>query len=670
MKKIIHLLLLLASGQSVYSSTPSPELRARMETLENSNNQHQTSSPTIYLDENSDENSSAVKASTNLSASSATIKEQDNLEKLIYVGYKDEKDEPLAFTPQAIKLCPFLKAQHKLDPAAGTSKNPLLITKELLSGFLLEDLNNFLNIIISANGNSSKIQKTLRQNLESQSKEKIIDICKAASYLAIDPLKNACIELMQEYASKNFNDKKFITDLKTLDPIAQKLITPKIIYAHPDSYSIIAKSLPRAIQDLNTYGNNAIWSFDGQQLAIAKAEFLHILNPKNGAVIRTMKGHTRDITSITWSPDGTRLASSSLDRTVRIWNAQTGSQTHKLTGHTRRIFTVKWSPDNTRLASASLDKTIRIWDAKTGAQMGTPLIGSDWANLISWSPDGIKLASFSGKNILIWDAQLCELIQNITAHDRWITSMNWSPDGTKLASSSEDKTIRIWNAQSGNLVKNIQHPDRFATSANWSPDGTKLASSSKNRKIYLWNAQTGALINTLFGHTTWVDSAIWSPDGTKLASCSTDGTRLWNAQTRLWNAQTGMQIGEPLTAHTNSINSLMTWSPNGTRLVSSSLDKNICVWNLENLLAKEKKLSAMTIEQTELFMEIASSLFPIILTAEQKKIFDSLSLELQKILQDKIVQLKQQKQTLIKRVAIATGIVAGGVFAWKCLSKK
>jgi hypothetical protein len=71
------------------------------------------------------------------------------------------------------------------------------------------------------------------------------------------------------------------------------------------------------------------------------------------------------------SADGTRLASGSGDRTVRLWDAATGAPLQTLEGHTGPVGLVAFSADGTRLASASDDGTVRLWDAATGAPLQT-----------------------------------------------------------------------------------------------------------------------------------------------------------------------------------------------------------------------------------------------------------------------------------------------------------
>jgi WD40 repeat protein len=86
------------------------------------------------------------------------------------------------------------------------------------------------------------------------------------------------------------------------------------------------------------------------------------------------------------------------DKTIRIWDARTGEEVMKpLEGHTRRITSVGFSPDGTHIVSGSWDNTIRIWDARTGEEVMKPLKGhTDDVTSVGFSPDGTHIVSGSG----------------------------------------------------------------------------------------------------------------------------------------------------------------------------------------------------------------------------------------------------------------------------------
>jgi len=76
----------------------------------------------------------------------------------------------------------------------------------------------------------------------------------------------------------------------------------------------------------------------------------------------TLKGHLGSFESVSFSPDGKRIVSGSLDNTVKVWDAQTGQETLTLSGHSSYVLSVSFSPDGKRIVSGSGDKTVKVCD--------------------------------------------------------------------------------------------------------------------------------------------------------------------------------------------------------------------------------------------------------------------------------------------------------------------
>ena len=318
-----------------------------------------------------------------------------------------------------------------------------------------------------------------------------------------------------------------------------------------------------------------VWSIsfspDGNTLASGSWDnAIHLWNAVTGAHIRTLTGHTGGVNSVSFNPDGRTLASGSYDDTVRLWDTATGQHLKTLIGHTENVWSVSFSPDGRTLASGSWDDTVRLWDAVTGAHILTLTGHTGGVNSVSFSPDGRTLASGSWNEIRLWDAVTGVHIRTLTEHTEDVWSVSFSPDGGTLVGGSWDDTIHLWNVNTGVHIRTLTEYTVGGRSVSFSPDGRTLASGSWN-EIRLWDAVTGVHIRTLTEHTVGGNSVSFSPDGRTLASGS------WDDTVRLWDAVTGAHI-LTLTGHAGGVSSV-SFSPDGLTLASGSRDDTIRLWD-------------------------------------------------------------------------------------------
>src|SRR5437763_10554703 len=89
--------------------------------------------------------------------------------------------------------------------------------------------------------------------------------------------------------------------------------------------------------------------------------------------LTVLRGHTRSVYAVAFSPDGTRIATAGGDgdATVKIWDSQTAVLLISMSGHDRGVYNLAFSPDGRQLASAGHDETAVIWDVATGKAIRT-----------------------------------------------------------------------------------------------------------------------------------------------------------------------------------------------------------------------------------------------------------------------------------------------------------
>ena len=148
---------------------------------------------------------------------------------------------------------------------------------------------------------------------------------------------------------------------------------------------------------------NLSWSPDAEYIAVDQAEGVTLIDPFTGEVIQTLKGtDTYLASSPVWSPDGKKLAMADYTD-ILVWDVDQSTRLHSLRGHTKQIDTLAWSPDGSLIASGSYDETIRLWDPTTGRSLAVFREPKKPIYAISFSPDGSLLVGGSSYGqLLIW----------------------------------------------------------------------------------------------------------------------------------------------------------------------------------------------------------------------------------------------------------------------------
>ena len=105
----------------------------------------------------------------------------------------------------------------------------------------------------------------------------------------------------------------------------------------------------------------------------------------------SLKGHTKAVICVAYSPDGKALASGCADKTIKLWDAKAGKERATLKGHTDMVWSVAFSLDGKTLASGSTDKTVKLWDVKTAKEQTTLTGHTAGVSSVAFSTDGKSL---------------------------------------------------------------------------------------------------------------------------------------------------------------------------------------------------------------------------------------------------------------------------------------
>jgi WD40 repeat protein len=306
------------------------------------------------------------------------------------------------------------------------------------------------------------------------------------------------------------------------------------------------------------------WGFspDGQRILTASANgTVSLWRVADGALLRTLEGHTDVVESAEFSPDGQRILTASRDETARLWDLS-GKRLATLHG---RIGV--FSADGQRILTASFDGTARLWYTNS-TELSTLRGHMGAVTSAEFSPDGQHILTASYDNTArLWDLSGTPLA-TLQGHTNDVTSALFSPNGERILTTSDDHTARLWD-MSGQPLATLQGHTDAVMSAMFSPDGAHILTTSKDRTARLWD-RSGNLLATLQGHTSSVVSAVFSPNGQRILTGSVDKTaRLWDLSGRLLAILQG---------HTEAVTSAE-FSPDGQRMLTASFDKTARLWD-------------------------------------------------------------------------------------------
>ncbi len=271
---------------------------------------------------------------------------------------------------------------------------------------------------------------------------------------------------------------------------------------------------------------------DGRLFATVGADAVRIWK-RDGTLLRALPGHRDVVRRVDWSPDGTRIATAGVDRTVRVWRVTDGAQLLEI-ALPAPANTVRWSSDGARLLVGMEAARATLRDAATGAEIAAIELPDGESLEIRLSPDReravIVSAAKTAPIISVHDGKpLFEV-----SHATHILGATWSPDGSTLVTGAADGNVRTWS-KDGTLRTSIQTAGNAVVGLAVSPDNRILATGGEDGIVRLWDLATGRLLATLDQEQAMAFTVFhlaWRADGKQISIVGAGtAVRLWDVGT-------------------------------------------------------------------------------------------------------------------------------------------
>ncbi len=311
-------------------------------------------------------------------------------------------------------------------------------------------------------------------------------------------------------------------------------------------------------------------------------------------------GHSDDILSMTFTPDGKYLLTGSSDNTIKLWDVQSGLEIKTLSAHTKPVSALAVGGPEGLLVSGGYDNLLCIWDYTTGELLEELDVHAQYINSIAISPDGKYFATTSADfSLILWnmESKKTERIR----HKTDFTSVGFSREGHTIYFGSWDNLVYSQNLDESEDItqaKTLKGHDNHVVAVKMSADGRFLASASiansdEKGKVFLWDFvkgekkfELGNFPHTLGLHQYKLDI---TPDSRYVVAVGYNGHTI-----SFYDIATGKATQK--IEESETINAIAV-SPDG-KLLAVAVENQIHFWELEkNQLIKKLSGNSLTVHQ-------------------------------------------------------------------------
>mmetsp|Transcript_10464 Transcript_10464/g.63998 ORF Transcript_10464/g.63998 Transcript_10464/m.63998 type:complete len:405 (+) Transcript_10464:326-1540(+) len=221
--------------------------------------------------------------------------------------------------------------------------------------------------------------------------------------------------------------------------------------------------------------------------------------------------------------DGPCAATGSSDGTAKRWDNRGGNlATYK--GHADRVARIAFHPYGDHLATTSFDRTRRLWDVETAAELllqeglSRAVYALAFQCDVSWSVSG-RLDAVGW----VWDLRTGRHIHTLTGHIKPILAVDVAEDGYTVATAGEDHTCRLWDLRQRRCIYTLPaHSSLISAACFETKQGETLLTASFDGTSRLWSTSTYTRLNTLETHNGEVATGAVAAEAALVVSAGFD----------------------------------------------------------------------------------------------------------------------------------------------------
>jgi WD40 repeat protein/regulator of sirC expression with transglutaminase-like and TPR domain len=361
------------------------------------------------------------------------------------------------------------------------------------------------------------------------------------------------------------------------DRIASTALRSYVGHSAPCVYAIAVSPDGRLVASAG--GGNPF--FDNPNQRVRPGEVI-VRDIATGNTIRTLRGHTHQVTCLAFNPNGKQLATGSYDGTVRIWNIETGKSETSIGNVPALVHRIEFVPGHDWLAidwylggrDATTNKYVEVHhaeirDSKSGATVKSPpaarfAFGHDSRRMFLAVPE-------RGFSIVAVDPDTWQETAVLPGDNVTLGTMAVDPGGRYLAVGVHSDSgpvadhVRVYDLATGSVRHRLPHRQGVRSLA-FSPDGKTLVTGGDDPVVRLWDVTTGRQTAVLFGHERFVSDLKFTPDGSRLFSADFAGN------VKEWDPRRNPRQSPIATEHRYETMSSLTFADDGStvRTVASN----------------------------------------------------------------------------------------------------